>query len=360
MGAIITVGATEIKKVTYILSKAGKSIIMGMVAGFAIWLILFLPVTLFMVQPSAVRISHIMTTNSIQQPQNGNNGNTNSLLTQKQLPTHAIFSASDVNTFFWNITIGAIAFHILWGAIFGFIISSLIRLKARSNLQTRDRSTRLPLLKYKILAFGLISGLISSIAISTVLLLVERMNALPIGTFYYVLVSALAHSYSKNFISVVLIGMGLHFFAGAMIGAIMAMPITTSRSWYQRKESANHYGDGSVVSKKASRLLRYSWAYGLTCGFALWALLFVPVTYLLVVPFLNSFQNNDVILTQYSTAGNNNSITFYGLLPLIPKILYGAVAFNMFFGLLTATLLESLCRRFMKVNEEQHSMKYQM
>lgn len=354
IGSIIAIAANEIKKTKRFLFKSQKSIILGTVAGFAIWLVLFLPVTLLLVQPSADRISRLMTANSIQQQQQQQNSgnNINSLLMQKQSPNHSAFSSLDINIFFKNIAVGAIAFHIVWGAIFGFIVSSLIRIKAKSHSLTMGKSTNLWRLGYKMLLFVLISGLISSIAISAILLLVERMNGLPVGTFYYVLVSALTDSYGGNFVSVVLMGLGLHLFAGAIIGAVMAIPtIPISRLSY--KEAGNHYHENTLddaKQQKVSRLLKYSWAYGLVFGFGLWALLFVPITYLLVIPFLNSFQNHDVILTQYAGVGNNNSITFYGLLPLVPKILYGAIAFNLFYGLLNATLLESLSRRYMKMD----------
>ena len=39
---------------------------------------------------------------------------------------HAVFS-EDINQSIRNIALSAIVFHLLWGAIFGFITSSLVR-----------------------------------------------------------------------------------------------------------------------------------------------------------------------------------------------------------------------------------------
>jgi hypothetical protein len=45
---------------------------------------------------------------------------------------HAILS-DNINESFRGIAISAIVFHIIWGAIFGFISSSLLRAKAFRN-----------------------------------------------------------------------------------------------------------------------------------------------------------------------------------------------------------------------------------
>jgi hypothetical protein len=64
-----------------------KSSLVGMGAGIVVWLVLFLPITSFLVQP--------------------------------------VVSEDIVR----NIVLIAIAFHLIWGAIFGFIVSSLLRIR---------------------------------------------------------------------------------------------------------------------------------------------------------------------------------------------------------------------------------------
>lgn len=83
-----------------------KSSLVGMGAGMIVWLLLFLPISAFLVQPAI---------NSI----------TTMLAIESQDP---VFS-EDINQFMRNITLIAVAFHLVWGAIFGFIISSLLRIR---------------------------------------------------------------------------------------------------------------------------------------------------------------------------------------------------------------------------------------
>jgi hypothetical protein len=83
-----------------------KSSLVGMGAGIILWLILFLPITLFLVQPAINSITTIMAVGSQQ----------------------AVFS-EDVNQSIRNITFIAISFHLIWGAIFGIIVSSLLRIR---------------------------------------------------------------------------------------------------------------------------------------------------------------------------------------------------------------------------------------
>lgn len=84
-----------------------KSTLIGMGTGVAIWLVFFLPVTTLLVQPSIDRISLLVAIGS-------------------NKPT----SPADISQFVGTVTIGAIVFHLIWGAIFGYIMSSMTRIKA--------------------------------------------------------------------------------------------------------------------------------------------------------------------------------------------------------------------------------------
>ena len=83
-----------------------KSSLVGMGAGIILWLVLFLPITLFLIQPAINSITTILAIGSQQ----------------------AEFS-EDVNLSIRNITLIAISFHLIWGAIFGIIVSSLLRIR---------------------------------------------------------------------------------------------------------------------------------------------------------------------------------------------------------------------------------------
>lgn len=83
-----------------------KGSLVGMGAGIILWLVLFLPIALFVVQPSINSITTVLAVGSQQ----------------------AVFS-EDVNLAIRNITLIAIVFHLIWGAIFGIIVSSLLRIR---------------------------------------------------------------------------------------------------------------------------------------------------------------------------------------------------------------------------------------
>jgi hypothetical protein len=89
-----------------------KAVLSGIVAGIAIWCILFVPVTMLLVHPSIIHIAPLLP-QSVQ----------GTLLTR------------DINQFVSGVTIGAIVFHIAWGGIFGFISNSLIRIRGMQIAQ---------------------------------------------------------------------------------------------------------------------------------------------------------------------------------------------------------------------------------
>ena len=84
-----------------------KGIIVGIGAGIAIWLVFFLPITALLIQPSLDRIVML-----------------SAIGTQKPI------LSDNINQDITGIAISAIVFHIIWGAIFGFVSSSLLRIKA--------------------------------------------------------------------------------------------------------------------------------------------------------------------------------------------------------------------------------------
>ena len=210
LGAIIGAIAVrvELRKKRKNIFSTYKSIFLGIGTGILVWLILFLPITALIIQPSVGRITEI--------------------LSETQESTE--LSAFDINNLgqsLRGIAISAIAFHIVWGAIFGFVISSLLRIRISSSLLSASsfvsqyRQFRgSPL---RTLYFGVVAGLVSSLAISGLILLVEKINSLPVGTFYYVLVSALTNSYSSNAETVIALGLAVHLLAGSFLGLVMSI-----------------------------------------------------------------------------------------------------------------------------------------
>jgi hypothetical protein len=83
-----------------------KSSLFGVGAGVVIWLILFLPITSLLIQPSIQRIVVIL-----------------AIAWQKAI------LADQLSHSITNIAFIAIVFHVIWGAIFGFAISSLLRIR---------------------------------------------------------------------------------------------------------------------------------------------------------------------------------------------------------------------------------------
>src|SRR5215212_539769 len=295
-----------------------KSILLGIGTGILVWLILFLPITALIIQPSIGRIAEILS-----ETQEGT--------------VLSVFDINNLGQSLRGIAISAIAFHIVWGAIFGFIISSLLRIRMSNTLLSESAFVR----QYRqfrgsslrTLYLGLVAGLVSSLAISGLILLVEKINSLPVGTFYYVLVSALTNSYS-NADTVIALGLAVHLLSGSFLGLVMSIPFLVLRNMR-----------GGVTNKRRSFVEKYSSLYGLAFGFGLWLVVFLPITFIIVIPLLNSFEYQDIVLTQRVPTGEVASATFFGLLSMMDRIIYGALAFNIFYGLLTAIMLQSLSGR---------------
>jgi hypothetical protein len=91
-----------------------KSILMGIGTGILVWLVLFLPVTALIIQPSIGKIAEILSL-----------GQNNT--------SFSVFDINNLGQSFTSIAISAIVFHVVWGAIFGYIISSLLRIRIYNN-----------------------------------------------------------------------------------------------------------------------------------------------------------------------------------------------------------------------------------
>jgi hypothetical protein len=184
--------------------------------------------------------------------------------------------------------------------------------------------------RVKIIVFGLIAGWICSAGISSLIVMVEKVTPVPIGAFYFVIMSTItqSHSYSPY---IIIAGLLLHFVAGSLIGVIMAIPFV---------RLINNRTDLSRA------LSKYAPLYGLCFGFALWLILFIPITYLMVLPTLNNIKEAPVI-TEQDPVGRVASLVIGKLLAMQNRIIIGALAFNMFYGLVTAIIINSLCIKYL-------------
>ena len=178
--------------------------------------------------------------------------------------------------------------------------------------------TKIPLL----IAYGLTAGFISSIAISGLLLLVEKSVSLPVGTFYIMLSSAFIQSQDYYVIDNIIFGFILHLITGSIIGLVMCIPFI-------------------VLKDKSLRYLqKYAVGYGLGFGFALWSFFFIPITLWMILPILDASQDKTII--QEVPAQVDVMFSTDQLAMLVDRIMIGAIAFNMLYGLLVAIMIKSL------------------
>ncbi|MDQ6668541.1 MAG: hypothetical protein M3Y53_10000 [Thermoproteota archaeon] len=82
-----------------------KSLLVGIGTGLVIWLVLFLPTT-FLIRPSIQHVVVILAVSS------------QKMILSQQLNQSVI-----------NLSLAAIVFYMIWGAVFGFIMSSLLRIR---------------------------------------------------------------------------------------------------------------------------------------------------------------------------------------------------------------------------------------
>ncbi|HEX2013654.1 MAG TPA: hypothetical protein VLA68_00365, partial [Nitrososphaera sp.] len=68
-----------------------------------------------------------------------------------------------------------------------------------------------------VMGSALAAGLISSLAVSALILLVEKVAQLPVGTFYLVLASAVLQTQSHS-LGVIALGLLMHLAAGSVLG----------------------------------------------------------------------------------------------------------------------------------------------
>jgi hypothetical protein len=201
---------------------------------------------------------------------------------------------------------------------------------SRNNNTPPILSQELGLSRFTIVSFGLAAGLISSLAISGLILMVEKVTAVPVGTFYMILMAALTDSYLSS-VNMIILGLLLHLISGSIIGLVVAIPFTT-------------YKRSSVKT-----IFQYAPVYGLLFGLALWSVLFLPITFWMVLPLVSSLENQ--VIEQQVPTGPIASIETSRLSDLSNKIIFGALPFNMFYGLLAAIIIRLLSENYLYKKE---------
>jgi hypothetical protein len=178
---------------------------------------------------------------------------------------------------------------------------------------------------------GAASGLLASLALSALMLLAERVAGLPVGTFYMVLVSAITQV-TEYSMSAIAQGLLLHLAAGTIIGLLISMPFAASR-------------------KAFSILDRFAPALGLGAGVLIWSALFVPLTFGIMLPLLQDLDQQSTI-SQRVPVGNLFQVTVGDLLAMIDRVIYTALAFNMFYGLVALILTRSITGALLSKNKQ--------
>lgn len=171
----------------------------------------------------------------------------------------------------------------------------------------------------RLLGAGAAAGLVSSLAISALIMLAERVAMLPMGTFYMVLVLAVLHSADYG-VNAILQGLLMHLAAGTVLGTLIAAPFATS---------------------KTRGALRFAPAYGLAAGILVWLGLFMPVTYGVMLPLLKSFEGQPDI-SQRAPDSFLFKVAISDLVQMIDRVVYTALAFNALYGLVALILTRSL------------------
>jgi hypothetical protein len=177
--------------------------------------------------------------------------------------------------------------------------------------------------RLNVLMFGLIAGAISSLCVSSLILLSEKVIGIPVGTFYLIITDALLHSSSTS-VSYVTYGFILHIVTGTLLGFIIAIPFLRNR-------------------QNSLKLTKYSELYGSIFGFVIWAIFFVPISLMVVLP--ETSQISMVILQQTPT-GIVSGINTNSLQATVWETIVLALPFNVFYGLVVGIIIKSFNEKY--------------
>jgi tetrahydromethanopterin S-methyltransferase subunit B len=186
-----------------------------------------------------------------------------------------------------------------------------------------DPKGKMLMWRLDVLLFGLIAGLVSSLGISSIILLTEKLIGLPIGTFYIIITDALIHSSSIS-ITNVIYGLTLHLITGALLGLVMAIPFSISKGTLQK-------------------LTKYSQLYGAGLGLGIWALFCVHISFMIVLPQISQIS---IIIVQHTPTGTRAGFDSNTIQAAMWKIIVLALPFNVFYGFVVGIIIKSFNEKY--------------
>ncbi len=180
-------------------------------------------------------------------------------------------------------------------------------------------------IRVSIVAKGALAGLLASTVIALLIFIAELIIGYPNGIFYTVISDALSIDTMIGYNST-LIGLLLHLIAGTVIGVIASIP-------------------SSIMLSLLANLERCM-LYGTILGIVIWITVFLPISYLLIIPLLNTHE--------YELLDRNGSmITSDDLKEQFNRIVYSAIGFHIQYGIIYSIILFILMRSIVKHREVQ-------
>jgi hypothetical protein len=177
--------------------------------------------------------------------------------------------------------------------------------------------------RLNILMFGLIAGAISSLCVSSLILLTEKVIGIPVGTFYLIIIDALLHSSSTS-VSYVTYGFILHIVTGTLLGFIIAIPFLRNKQY-------------------SLKLTKYSELYGSIFGFVIWVIFFVPISLMVVLPEISQIS---MVILQQTPTGIVSGINTNSLQATVWETIVLALPFNVFYGLVVGIIIKSFNEKY--------------
>jgi len=177
--------------------------------------------------------------------------------------------------------------------------------------------------RLNVLTFGLIAGAISSLCVSSLILLTEKVIGIPVGTFYLIIIDALLHSSSTS-VSYVTYGFILHIVTGTLLGFIIAIPFLRNKQY-------------------SLKLTKYSELYGSIFGFVIWVIFFVPISLMVVLPEISQIS---MVISQQTPTGIVSGINTNSLQATVWETIVLALPFNVFYGLVVGIIIKSFNEKY--------------
>ena len=190
--------------------------------------------------------------------------------------------------------------------------------------------------------FGLVAGLIASLTISAIIFLAEKVTSLPVGTFYLVLTSAIPQTQDQTAFLSIEIGFLMHLLAGSLIGLAISSVLL-----FRIPERSS-----TLSPSRVSTIIKYAPIYGLVAGVILWAGLFLPITFGIILPLLGSHEDNNII-REHIPSGVLFTIAKDQLLSIMNQVILSSLAFHMFYGLVTAISTKSMYEAYYMRKEKR-------